>query len=128
MVVQQSQTQLVSIRMWVQSLPSLSGLRIQGFRELWSRLQTRLRSGTAVAIVQAGSYSSKLTPSLGTSICWGYSPKKTTNKTKKRKIIIVFLRLILKNITCIICKWNKWGRNWDYAKRLSNLFPMLKCS
>ena len=69
MVVQQSQTQLVSIRMWVQSLPSLSGLRIQGFRELWSRLQTRLRSGTAVAIVQAGSYSSKLTPSLGTSIC-----------------------------------------------------------
>ena len=35
-----------------------------------------LRSGVAVAV--AGSYSSDSTPSLGTSICSGRGPKKTT--------------------------------------------------
>ena len=34
-----SQTQLVSRRMWVQSLAPLSGLRIQSCHELWYRLQ-----------------------------------------------------------------------------------------
>ena len=29
----------------------------------------QLRSGIAVAVAQAGSYSSDLTPSLGTSVC-----------------------------------------------------------
>ena len=45
--------------------------------ELWCRSQTRLRSSFAVAVVQAGSCSSVLTPSLGTSIRRGRSPKKT---------------------------------------------------
>ena len=36
-----------------------------------------LGSGVAVAVVQAGSCSSDLTPSLGTSVCCGYGPKKT---------------------------------------------------
>ena len=35
----------------VQSLASLSGLRIWYCRELWCRLQTRIRSGVAVALV-----------------------------------------------------------------------------
>ena len=35
---------LVSMRMWVQSLVSLSGLRIWRYSELWYRLKTRLRS------------------------------------------------------------------------------------
>ena len=38
---------------------------------LWCRLQTRLRSGVAVAVVQTGSCSSNSTPSLGTSTCCG---------------------------------------------------------
>ena len=33
------------------------------------RSQMRLRSHVAVAVAQAGGYSSDLTPSLGTSIC-----------------------------------------------------------
>ena len=37
----------------------------------------------AVAVVQAGSCSSHLTPSLGTSICYGCSPKKTRQKERK---------------------------------------------
>ena len=36
-----------------------------------------LRSGMAVAVVQTGSCSSNLTPSLGNSTCHGCSPKKT---------------------------------------------------
>ena len=36
----------------------------------------QLRSGVAVAVVQAGSCSSNLTPSLGISICCRYSCKK----------------------------------------------------
>ena len=49
-------------------------------RELWCRLQTHLGSGIAVAVVQAASYSSNSTPSLGTSICREYSPKMTKKK------------------------------------------------
>ena len=47
---------IVSVRMQVQSLVSLNGLRI------WHRSQMQLRRGVAVAAVQAGSCSSDLTP------------------------------------------------------------------
>ena len=63
------QTQLESMRMWLSSLASLSGLRIQRCRELWCRSQSRLGSGVAVAVVQAGSCSSESNLSLGTSMC-----------------------------------------------------------
>ena len=46
-VAQQKQIWLASMTTQVPSLPSLSGLRIQRCRELWCRLQTRLRSGIA---------------------------------------------------------------------------------
>ena len=49
-------------------------------RELQCRLQMQLGSCVAVAVVQASSYSSDLTPSLGTSICHGCGPKKTRKK------------------------------------------------
>ena len=39
-----------SMRMQVQSLASLSELRIQRCHELWCRLQMRLGSGIAVAV------------------------------------------------------------------------------
>ena len=44
---------------------------IRHCREVWCRLQTWLGSGVAVAVVQANSCSSNLTPSLGTYICHG---------------------------------------------------------
>ena len=59
--------------MLVQSLALLSGLRIWRSRELWCRSQMRLRSGVAVAVMYAGSYSSDWTPSPE-------GPKKTKNK------------------------------------------------
>ena len=49
------------------------------------RLQTWLRSSVAVAVAQAGSYSSDLNLRLGTSICHGWGPKETNKQTKKNK-------------------------------------------
>ena len=48
------ETNLTSIHedMWVRSMASLSGSRIQCGRELRCRLQTWFRSGTAIAVVQ----------------------------------------------------------------------------
>ena len=50
----------------------------------------RLRSCVAVAVGQASSCRSDLTPSLGTSICYRCGPKKQSKK--KKKYSINFLR------------------------------------
>ena len=67
---------------------SLSGLRIRRCCEPWCRSQTRLGSRVAMAVVQAGSYSSKLTPSLGTSIYRRYGPEKTKKEREDWEIIM----------------------------------------
>ena len=67
---------LVSLRIRVRSLTLLSGFGIQCGHELSCRSQTWLRSCVAVAVVQASSCNSDSTPSLETSICHGYGPKK----------------------------------------------------
>ena len=54
--------------------------------ELWCSSRTRLRSCVAVAVAKAGSCSSILTPSLGTSMCCGCGPK----KKKKKKLFLEF--------------------------------------
>ena len=74
-----------STRLWVRSLALLSGLRTWRCHELWRRSQMRLRSGVAVAVVQASSCSLDWTPSLGSSICRGCGPKRTKDKKKKEK-------------------------------------------
>ena len=69
---------LVSMRMRVRSLASLSGLRIRHCSELWCmwcRSRTWLRSH--VAVVKVSSCSSNFTASLGTSICPTFGPQKT---------------------------------------------------
>ena len=73
------------MRVQVQSLASISGLRNWHCHELWCRLQMCLGSHIALAVVSAGGYSSDLTPSLGSSICHRCSPK----RTKKRRVRIV---------------------------------------
>ena len=50
-VAQLKHLRLVTMRTGVQSLASLSGFRIQSCHELWCRLQMRLGSGVAVAVV-----------------------------------------------------------------------------
>ena len=49
-MVQQRQIQLGTMRLQVQSLALLSGLRIWHCCELWCRLQTLLGSGITVAL------------------------------------------------------------------------------
>ena len=78
----------MSMRTWVRSLASLSGLRTHRCCELWCRSQTWPRFRVALVVAQAGSYSSGWTPSLGTSMCLGCGPEKTE---KKKKIITVTL-------------------------------------
>ena len=51
-VAQWKQTRPVSMRLWVRSLALLSGLRIQGCRELWCMSQMPLRFGIAVAVAE----------------------------------------------------------------------------
>ena len=51
-VAQRVKNPTLSRRIWVQSLASLSGLRIQRCHELQCRSQMRLQSGIAVAVVQ----------------------------------------------------------------------------
>ena len=53
---------LVPMRTQVQSLSSLSGLRIQCCHQLWCGSQMQLGSGIAVAVALASSCSSHLTP------------------------------------------------------------------
>ena len=57
-VVHQKRIQLGTMRLQVQALALLSGLRIWCYRELWCRSQTRLGSRIAVALAKASSYSS----------------------------------------------------------------------
>ena len=73
------------MRLQVQSLPLLSGLRIWRCRELWCRLQTRLGSHVAVALAEASGYSSDSTPSLGTSTCHRCHPEKEKGQNPYQK-------------------------------------------
>ena len=50
-------------------------------------MKTWLRSGVAVALAQASSYSSDSTPSLETAVCSG-AALKIKDKKKKRKIFL----------------------------------------
>ena len=78
--------------MQVRFLASLSGLGIWHCHELWCRLQARLRSCIAVAVVQAGSCCSNSAPGLGAFMCRGRSPKKT-------KKPFVFLSMLSSHIS-----------------------------
>ena len=76
-MAQQKRIRLGTMRLWVRSLASLSGLTIWCCHELWCRSQTWLGSPIA---------SSNSIPSLGTSVCCGCGPK-------KQKIFLIFKNL-----------------------------------
>ena len=61
-------TLIISVRMRVQSLAFLSGLKIRRYHKLWCRWKMWLGSGVAVAVMEACGCSSNLTPSMGTSL------------------------------------------------------------
>ena len=61
-MAQQKQIQLGTMRLQVQTLALLSGLKIWCCHELLGSSQIQLSSDVAVAVAVAGSYSSNLTP------------------------------------------------------------------
>ena len=75
-----------AVEMNLASIHEDAGL-ISGFAqcELWCGSQTWLKSGTAMAVVWASSYSSNSTPSLGISICRECGPKKDKKERMKEK-------------------------------------------
>ena len=78
----------------VGSIPGLTQwVKVRHCHELWCRSQTWLRSGVALTVAQAGSYSSSSAPNLGTSICCGYGPKKKKKKKKKNWLFYRSARL-----------------------------------
>ena len=70
------------MRMRVWFLVLLSGLRIQRCCKLWHRWQMWFRSAL-LWLWHRPAYSSELTPSLGTSICHRYGPKRKKKKLPK---------------------------------------------
>ena len=84
-VAQRKRIWLASLRTKVRSLALLGGLRIWHCCELWCRLQIRLGSCVAVAVVSAGSCSSNSALSLGTSMYAAGAGLKKQKKPKKKK-------------------------------------------
>ena len=84
------------MRRQVQSLASLSGIRIQCSHELWYRSQMQL--GPSFAVAQASGYSSDSTPHLGSSLATGVA--------LKRKKKIPFEWEFMRNLKC-----------WMYSER-----------
>lgn len=58
-----------STRMLIQSLATISGLRMQHCFRVYQTSKMSLRTNVVMAVAQANTWSSDLTPSSGTSIC-----------------------------------------------------------
>ena len=68
-----------------------------------------LASGIDVATVQAGGCSSDSTPSLGTSICHGYSPKRQKDQKKKKNEELQLWRNGIGSVLGVLaCEFNPW--------------------
>ena len=76
---------LISMRMQIRSLASLSGSGFRCCHELWCRLQTWLGFLILWLWCRPASCSSDSAPSLGTSICHGWGPEKKKRKKKTNK-------------------------------------------
>ena len=112
-------TLCLGMRLWVQSLALLIGLRIQRCSEPWCRSQTQLGSSIAVALAQANSNSSEQTPSPGTSMCCGCGPKRQKTKDKKKKnlkpcILMICIGFSTKGINV----YNFLKRTWQLQRQI----------
>ena len=86
-MAQQKGILLVTMRMWVQSLASLSRSRIQRCGELWCRSQMRLRSCVAVAVCRPAAVARAWEPpyASGTALKSKRERKRERKKERKKK-------------------------------------------
>ena len=73
------------MRLWVRSLPLLSGLRIQCCHKLWCRSQMRLGSRVAVALAWAGATAPIRPLAWEPPYTAGAVPQKAKRQKKKKK-------------------------------------------
>ena len=107
------------MRTQVRSLALLSGLSIQCCHELWCRLQMWLGSLVAMAVMQAGSYSSDLTLAWDPPNAEGVAQKKKTNKKFLSKISLLYI------IRGFIVLWIKLNSNEAHIPRFNQQFQPL---
>ena len=87
-MTQWKEIQLVSMRMQVRSLVSLSGSGIWYCPKLWCRSQTRLRSCASETVVLAGNRNPDPTPTPGAwerPYAWGAALKSKKKKKKRER-------------------------------------------
>ena len=122
-----SESWLVSMRIWVRVLASLSGLRFWNCHKWQHGLQMWLRCCVAVATVSAGHCSSSSSPSLGTSKCCMYSPKKKNEWTLVETMVSEWWWIVLGSsvVTKVPPGWGCWWvrlcscrGSWVYRKSL----------
>ena len=118
----------------VWSLTLFSGLRIRHCRELWCGPQLRLRCSILCGYGVGLQLQLYLTPSLGTSICRGYNPKKKKKKDNNNKKEILFPQLchpgdsrkpVWLSAFILQCKWLMDPFNYPPASYLSFLRRLL---
>ena len=107
------------MRKRVPSLASISGLRIWYCSEVCCRSQMWLGSHIITALVQAGGYSSTMSPSLGT---WDPphavgAALQRQRKKEKEKIHLGFFPLSFQGRTHGMWRFPGQGSNWNCSRR-----------
>ena len=103
------------MRMQVQSLAPLSGLRIPRCHELWCWWQMWLGSGISVAVVQAGSCSSHSDPAWETPYATGAAPppkKKKSEKMQEQRKAVKQDQILM---VCLVIKQSRTFRSSSRA-------------
>ena len=117
------------VSMRTRSLTLLSRSVILCCHELRWRTQMWFVSGIAAAVVQANNCSSNSPPSLGTSTCRGWGPKKKKKKRKEKKRNSWLPKGTgvgegRNEMECGICIWTLWYMEWlangDLLYRIEN--------
>ena len=113
------------MRMWVQSLASLSGLRIQCCHKLQCRLQMQLRCSSDVVLPWLGCRPATAAPirplAPGTSIYHGCNPKKKKRMLSEccgmKQVCLTIKPSIKARDMCHVIKWKiKWGPAFKFSK------------
>ena len=118
-MVQRKQIQLGTMRLWVRSLTSLSGLKIQRCPELWYKLQTWLRSGIAVALcrlavtAQIGPLAWEPSFALGVALKW--------QKTKYIYVYKIYVSVYIYICVCVCIYTHTHTHTHTLIQRKENL-------